>query len=109
MELILIMARDVMLHQKDIIINREKIKKTLKSKAMGYIDLYSKVVSQYGLDISYKGFMSLLSNRSSWKLLYAYAIADALNVKIEDIFEVINVDIEKKKKEKEEWKRKYQR
>ena len=103
------MARTVSLHAKDIIINRDKLKNILDKKGLSYIDFHAKVIDAYGLDISYKGFMSLLTNRSSWKLLYAYAITDVLNIEIDDIFEVIDVDIEKLAKEKEEWKRKYQK
>lgn len=103
------MARTVSLHEKDIILNKNKLKNILDKKGLSYIDFYTKVVDVYGLDLSYKGFMSLLTNRSSWKLLYAYAMTDILNIEIKDIFDVIDVDINKKAKEKEEWKRKYQK
>jgi hypothetical protein len=103
------MAREVSLHEKDIILNKNKLKNILNKKGLSYIDFHAKVIDAYGLDLSYKGFMSLLDNRSSWKLLYAYAITDVLNIGIKDIFDVIDVDIDKKAKEKEEWKRKYQK
>lgn len=103
------MARTVSLHEKDIILNKNKLKNILDKKGLSYIDFYAKVIDIYGLDLSYKGFMSLLTNRSSWKLLYAYAMTDVLNIEIKDVFDVIDVDIDKKAKEKEEWKRKYQK
>lgn len=103
--------RTVSLHKKDIVLNKGRLKNILDKKGMSYIDLHEKVSgshSVYGLDLSYKGFMSLLSNRSTWKLLYAYAIINVLNIGIEDVFDIIDVDIDKKAKEKEEWKKKYQ-
>lgn len=90
-------------------LNRDKLKSLIDSKGIDYTDLYDKAVEVYGLDISYKGFMSLLSNRSSWKLLYAYAISDILNVKIHDLFDVVDVDVNKKINEKKEWREKYQK
>jgi len=101
--------RTVSLHKKDIILNKRKLKELIDSKGMGYIELHEKVVDVYGLDLTYKGFMSLLSNRSTWKLLYAHAITDVLNIHIGDIFDVVDVDIEKKAKDKEKWKEKYQK
>lgn len=106
------MARTVSLHKKDVILNKDKLKAILDSKGMSYIDFYEKVSDVYGkewLDLTYKGFMSLMSNRSSWKLLYAVAMTDTLDVKIREIFDIIDVDIEKKAKEKKKWKEKYQR
>lgn len=97
------------IHKKDVIINKIKLIYILQDKGMNYIELYEKVVDKYGLSLSYKGFMSLLSNRSSWKLLYAWAIVDVLNINFKDIFKVVDVDVEKKKKEKEKWKEKYQK
>lgn len=93
-------------------LNKGKLKDIIDRKGMGYTELYERVVNLYGkdsIDITYKGFMSLLSNRSSWKLLYAYVIIEALNVSVNDIFDLIDVDIEKKIKDKEKWKEKYQK
>ncbi|AKQ08392.1 hypothetical protein PQE66_gp077 [Bacillus phage PBC2] len=81
-------------HKKDIKLNREKLQEILNSQKMGYIELHEKASQRYGLDLQYKGFMSLMSNKSSWKLLYAHAIADVLKVNYNDIFEI--VDVEKK-------------
>jgi hypothetical protein len=103
------MARTVTLHKKEIILNRKKLKDIIDMRGLSYIDLHEKVVDKFGLDITYKGFMSLLSNRSTWKLLYAHAITEVLLVSTNDIFDIIDVDVKKKAKEKEEWKEKYQR
>lgn len=106
------MARAISLHKKDIKLDKRKLKEILDSKGMSYIDFYEKVSNIYGeewLDLTYKGFMSLMSNRSSWKLLYAVAMVETLNIRIKDVFEIVDIDIEKKVKEKERWKEKYEK
>lgn len=100
--------RKVALHGKDVKVNKKKLKEILDNRAMSYTELHDKIVKEYKLDLHYKSFMSLLVNRNSWKLLYAYAIVDVLNIKLSDIFDVVDVNITKKAKEKEEWKEKYQ-
>lgn len=99
----------VILHGKDIILNKKKLKNILDGRGMSYIDFHEKVVNAYKLDLTYKGFMSLMDNRSSWKLLYAHAMTDVLNIKISDIFDVIEIDIDKKIEEKKVWREKYQK
>lgn len=73
------------------------------------MSLYEKVVNKYGVDISYKGFMNLVSNRSTWKLLYAVAITDILDVTIDELFDIVEIDIKSKIREKERWKEKYEK
>lgn len=97
------------IHKKEMILNKRKLKSILDKKRMDYIEFHSKVVDAYGLDLSYKGFMSLLSNRSTWKLLYAHAMSDVLSVELKDIFEIVDIDVDKAVKEKEKWKEKYQK
>ena len=99
----------MVVHKKDVAIKRELLKDLLKLKKMKHKTLYEKIVNSYGLDLSYKGFMALISNRSSWKLLYAWAICDVLGVELERLFEIVDVDIEQKIKEKQEWKEKYEK
>jgi hypothetical protein len=104
--------RTVTLHKTDIVLNKGKLKAILDRKGMGYIELYERISgdgSAFGLDISYKGFMSLLSNRSTWKLIYAHAITEVLYINTNDIFDVIKVDTDKLAKEKEKWREKYQK
>lgn len=100
---------NIILHKKDILLNKNKLKEILDKNNMGFVNLYENVVSKFGLDLSYKGFMNLLDNRSSWKFLYAYAIMDELNLETDDIFEIVDIDIDEKIKEKREWKSKYQK
>lgn len=102
------------IHEKDIILNRNKLNVILENrkiddKGMDYAELHRRISSLYGLNLSYKGFMSLVENRSTWKLLYAYAITDVLEIGIDDIFDVVNIDVEEVKREKEEWNKKYQK
>ncbi|WP_276210497.1 hypothetical protein [Heyndrickxia coagulans] len=99
--------RQYTIHETDVILDKDRLKSILRSKKMEYIELYRRVKVKYGLDIHYKGFMALLDNRSSWKLLYAWAIVDVLDINPEDIFRIIRVDVEEKIKEKEEWNKKY--
>ena len=96
-------------HEKEIIINKGKLKDILDGRGMEYKELHSKIEKAFGLDLSYKGFMSLLSNKVTWKLLYAHAIATTLDIDYTEIFDVVDIDVEKAKKEKERWKEKYQK
>lgn len=95
------------IHKTDVILNKEALKDVLDRQGMEYIQLFDKAKEKYGLDMKYKGFMTLVSNRSAWKLIYAWAIADVLRVDIKDIFDKVEVDVEAKKREKEEWNRQY--
>lgn len=96
------------IHETDILINKDGVKTILDKKNMDYMELYLQAQELYGLDITYKGFMSLLGNRSTWKLIYAWAIADTLRVGINDIFEVVSIDVEKAKEAKAKWKERYE-
>ncbi|MER2007463.1 MAG: hypothetical protein ABS939_08415 [Psychrobacillus sp.] len=96
------------IHKTEIMLNKRKLADILYHRGMEYTELHRKIVDKYGLDISYKGFMSLLSNRSTWKLLYAHAISDILLIDYMEIFEIVSIDVEKVKKAKEKWKEKYQ-
>lgn len=95
------------IHKTDVLLNKSKLTDILNKKDIDYKELWEKVVHNYGLDISYKGFMSLITNRVTWKLHYAWAIVDTIDIGFTDIFEVVKVDVEKKKKEKEIWKRNF--
>lgn len=96
------------IHKKEIVINKERVGFLLEQKELKYKELCEQICIKYGLDLTYKGFMSLIANRSTWKLLYAHAIADTLEVNYMDIFEIIDIDIDKKKEEIEEWREKYE-
>lgn len=99
----------VTIHKKDIVLNRNTLKDIIDDKGIDFTALHEMATKKYGLDISYKGFMSLIGNRTSWKLLYAYAIADILDIQISDIFEIVDVDVNEKIRRKKEWREKYQK
>lgn len=105
--------RLVLLHEKDIILNKDKLKDILSQRGLTFISVFEKMKEKYGIDIEYKGFMNLIDNRSSWKLLYAYALIDVLSLdssdkmSIDDLFTVIDVDIDKKIQQKKDWNKKY--
>lgn len=98
---------EMIINNKEMLLNRDKLKSVIDKRGMDYISLHKKVEDSYGLNLSYKSFMSILSNRSTWKLIYAHAISDVLNLNIYDIFEIVEVDVEKKKIEKQRFKEKY--
>lgn len=79
-------------HKRDIVLDKNILRTILERNKMSFLDLYNECVKRYGLDIRYKGFMNLLDNRSSWKLLYAYAVTDVLDVALNDIFIIIDTD-----------------
>lgn len=97
------------IHRTDIRLNREELNTILNTKNLDYTELYNRVTKKYGLNLSYKGFMNALSNRTEWKLLYAWAIAETLDVDIRTIFDIVEVDIKEKIKQKEMWKEKYEK
>jgi hypothetical protein len=104
--------RTVILHKTDIVLNKARLKQILDSKGLGYNELHERITDpngKYGLDLSYKGFMTVMSNRSSWKLIYAHAITDTLNIDITDIFDVVEIDIDKLAEQKKKWQEKYQK
>jgi hypothetical protein len=92
------------IHKKEIVLDKEKLGEILDRRGMEYTVLHEKVQDKYGLDITYKGFMSLLSNRSTWKLLYAHAICDILLIGYTEIFDIVDVDFDKEMKKREKWK-----
>lgn len=94
------MHRTPTIHKTEIMVNREKLKAILGHRGLEYVDLYDMIVERFGLDLTYKGFMSVLAGDATWKLLYAYAVTDVLNVNIMDIFELVEVDVEKVKAKK---------
>lgn len=95
------------IHKKELLLNKDRVKSILDEKGMEYMEFYTKAKEKYGLDITYKAFMNLLSNRSTWKLIYAWAVADVLNANIPEIFDMVDIDIEKAKKEKKDWETRY--
>ncbi|MFQ3543523.1 hypothetical protein Q7A53_05505 [Halobacillus rhizosphaerae] len=97
------------LHEKSVVLDRKKLDEIMEKKGLDYTLLHNKLVENYGIDMAYKSFMNLMYNRISWKLIYAWVLADSLNKSMYDLFEIVDVDVKKKEKLNEEWKRKYQK
>ena len=95
------------IHETDIILNKEALANILLKKDLEYAELHEAIVDAYGLKLSYKGFMSLISNQATWKLLYAWAVCEVLKVDLTAIFTPIKVDVEKRVLEKIEWDKRY--
>lgn len=97
------------IHKTDVVLDRESLDSVMFSKDLDFVGLHDSLVTGYGIDLTYKGFMSLISNRSSWKLIYAVVLIDYLGVELDSIFHMIDIDIDKKLEEKRAWVKKYQR
>ena len=95
------------IHKTDIKFNKDSVDEILKEIGMNYADLYKKMKDSYGLDMEYKSFMNLISNRVTWKLLYAWALVDVLEIDLRKAFKVIEVDVDKVKEQKDKWDEKY--
>lgn len=95
------------IHGQDVHLDKVRLKEILDSKGLEYQQLFYKMKEEYDLDMSYKGFMSLTTNKSAWKLVYAWALAESLDVDIRDIFSKVKVDKEAKKQEKAVWNKAY--
>ncbi|UGO50689.1 hypothetical protein PQE68_gp098 [Bacillus phage vB_BanS_Sophrita] len=98
--------RTFLIHKKDIKLNKTKLDAILDSQKMDYTELHDKICKEFGLQISYKGFMNILSNRNSWKFLYAYALCELLKVNYNQIFELIDVDVDAELNQRQKMKNK---
>ncbi|MCR4362092.1 hypothetical protein JDW21_19080 [Bacillus subtilis] len=95
------------IHKTEIHCDKDRVKAILDARDIDYKELHYRVTEKFGLDIKYNSFMDLIKNINSWKLIYAWALADVLHKSIEDLFIVVDVDVEKKIKEKEKWNEQY--
>ncbi len=64
---------------------KDEIIKLLDRRPLKYI---VEQMNERGYEIEYKNFLQLINNKSNFMLVYAFGIAEVLNVKIEDIFYV---------------------
>lgn len=101
------MPRKINKNEKEVVLNRSAFDSYLGDYS--YKDVWVQMTDVYGIDISYNGFGSMIRGLNTWKLTYAWVLADILHVEIKDIFAIVDVNLEKKLKEKEEWQKKYQR
>lgn len=101
------MARKINMNKKEVILNKSALDSHLGEYK--YKDLWQEMTEVYGVDITYNGFGSMIRGLNTWKLTYAWILAEILHVQIRDIFSLIDVDVEKKLEEKKEWQEKYQK
>jgi hypothetical protein len=83
-------------HKMDICIKREKVDRFLTENDWRLTEFLSRIQIKYGIDLQYKGFSSLLDNKCTWKLLYAYVISDFMGLSIYELFEVKDAKIKEK-------------
>lgn len=101
------MGRKINENQKEVILNRNAFDSLLGDYK--YKDVWEEMTTTYGIDISYGGFGSMIRGLNTWKLTYAWVLAEILHVDIKDIFILVNVDVDKKIEERIEWQKKYQK
>lgn len=101
------MARHFLLHRQDVFIKKEKLDSLMFGKFKTYKDVLEQIKNKYGIVMSYKGFFTLLSNKSSWKLLYAMALCEVLETDINTLFEIREVNLDDKLRKSIEMKNKY--
>lgn len=95
------------INEREVLIKREVLDDLVKSRSMTYRSLHEQLVDEYGIDIKYNSFMSLVQNKNTWKLVYAWVISEFFKSTIEDLFELVVVDKNEKKKAIKEWNEKY--
>lgn len=101
------MARKINKNKKEVVLNKEAFEAYLGDNV--YKDIWHEMTTTYGIDISYNGFGSMIRGLNTWKLTYAWILAEILHVKVEDLFVLVDVDVDKKIQERKEWQEKYQK
>lgn len=95
------MSRQVQ-NKMEMFIKRDKVDSFRHKKRWTNVDLLERLQKCYGIDLKYKGFASLLDNCGSWKLLYAYALSDLMELSIYELFEMKETKQKKLSEEEEE-------
>lgn len=101
------MPRKINKNKKEVVLNRQAFDSYLGEHS--YKDVWFEMTETYGIDISYNGFGSMIRGLNTWKLTYAWVLASILHVQIEDLFTIVDVNVEAKLKERKEWQDKYQK
>lgn len=80
----------------DAKINRQKFQSLIGRKKWTAKEFHERWVGVYGFKMRYTNFMELINNNVSWKLVYALAISEMLEVNVGELFDFIkDEDIEK--------------
>lgn len=69
-------------------INRDVFKSLAKLNGITQLEIVEILSVRYRIDISYKGFNSLMTNKASWKLMYAMALSEILDTPITELFKL---------------------
>lgn len=76
----------------DAKLNRTKLSLIIGKKQWTAKELYNRWKVRYGAKMGYTSFMELLNNNVGWKLSYAFALSEMLEVDIYELFEFITDD-----------------
>ncbi|RFU63679.1 hypothetical protein D0469_19325 [Peribacillus saganii] len=67
-------------------INKKKFTSLIDEKQWTAKEFHDRWKSKYGFSMKYNNFMELLNNKVNWKLVYAFAIAEMLEININELF-----------------------
>lgn len=101
------MARKINENEKEVVLDRVKFDSYLGKNS--YKSIWHEMQSVYGLDLSYNAIGSMIRGQNTWKLTYAWVVAKILGTTIDDLFILVDIDVDKKLQEKKEWQDKYQK
>jgi len=76
-------------------INRNVFQNLIGANRWTAKEFHERWILRYGFTIKYNNFMELINNNVSWKLVYAFAIAEMLTVDINELFEFTTSENEK--------------
>lgn len=70
----------------DAYIDRQKFQMLIGGKQWTAKEFHQRWTSRYGFKMKYNNFMELINNNVGWKLVYAFAISEMLEVNIDELF-----------------------
>lgn len=100
------MARKINENEKEVVLDRLKFDSYLDGNS--YKDVWREMKAVYGMDLSYNALGSMIRGQNTWKLTYAWVVSQILGTTIEDLFVLIDIDVDRKIQETIEWQKKYQ-
>lgn len=100
------MARKINQNEKEVVLDRAKFDSYLGEYS--YKSIWHDMQTVYGMDLSYNALGSMIRGQNTWKLTYAWVVSQILGTTIDDLFVLVDIDVDKKIQETIEWQRKYQ-
>jgi hypothetical protein len=67
-------------------IDERKFSHLLREKKLNNKEFFYKLIEKYGFTFRYSNFMELVKNNINWRLSYALAICEMLEVEIPELF-----------------------